>query len=208
MNRCQHESRIDDYLFNRLSEAETRKFEEHYFNCPVCFKILQEKSEMAAVIRAEGDRIFKDLNRAPEKTSRVQRLFGQLSIRQWATAAVSAAVILFVAVGVLPHLKKEAPRFYLDDDMVRGRSITLISDAIPAQLGWIAIGGDIDYKVSIYNSHLLWETTTRDNFIPLPDEVKAQMKPGVKYYYQVKAFSPEGTLVAQSSKVQLPPITD
>lgn len=207
MKQCRQKNRIDDYLFNRLSEEKTREFEEHYFNCPECFEILQERSEMAAVIRKEGDRIFRDLNtgRALKKASGYQRLFGLLSTRQWAAAA-AASLVLVAALSILPGLKKDAPQFFLDDDMVRGRTITLISDAIPSQLAWMGIGEGIEYKVTITNHSLLWEATTKDNFIPLPDEVKAEMKPGVTYFYQVKAFSPEGTMVAQSSKVQLPPI--
>ncbi len=60
----------------------------------------------------------------------------------------------------------------------------------------------MEYQVSIYNGKLLWKTTTRDSRLSLPDDVKALMIAGTKYSWQVKAFSPQGTLIAVSSRVQ------
>jgi len=47
----------------------------------------------------------------------------------------------------------------------------------------------------------LWTTTTKDNFIVLPEKVRKRMTLGEKYSWEVKAFSPEGTLIAISGKV-------
>jgi hypothetical protein len=90
----------------------------------------------------------------------------------------------------------------LDDSITRGQTLTLISDAIPAQFRWENLGEDVEYKISIDNHVQLWTATTPNTYITLPDEIKAQMKPGVKYFWQVKAFSKEGSLIAESSKVQ------
>jgi len=48
----------------------------------------------------------------------------------------------------------------------------------------------------------LWKTTTNENRVVLPDEVKAKMVPGERYSWQVKAFGPDGSLIAVSSRVQ------
>ncbi|MEA3420175.1 MAG: hypothetical protein U9Q97_00675, partial [Acidobacteriota bacterium] len=63
-------------------------------------------------------------------------------------------------------------------------------------------GKDIEYKVFIYNHTLLWNTTTKNNYVSLPEDIKELMVAGEKYSWQVKAFSPEGTLIAVSSRVQ------
>ncbi len=93
------------------------------------------------------------------------------------------------------------------EETVRGSSLTLISPVIdigsvPAYFEWRALGTDVEYQVSIYNGKLLWKTTTRDSRLSLPDDVKAMMTTGTKYSWQVKAFSPQGTLIAVSSRVQ------
>ncbi|HOI44842.1 MAG TPA: hypothetical protein PLX50_04450, partial [Candidatus Aminicenantes bacterium] len=72
----------------------------------------------------------------------------------------------------------------------------------PAFFEWQKIGDDIEYQVSIYKNTLLWKTTTKDNRITLPDEVRKTLTPGVNYSWRVKAFSAEGTLIAVSSRVQ------
>jgi len=65
------------------------------------------------------------------------------------------------------------------------------------------MGENIEYNISIYDNQLIWEETISENSISLPDEVYAQMTPGVKYFWQVKAYSQEGILIAKSNKVQL-----
>ena len=64
------------------------------------------------------------------------------------------------------------------------------------------MGENVEYTILIDNHELLWSETTKNNYISLPAEIKAKMVPGVKYFWQVKAFSPEGALIAESSKVQ------
>jgi len=62
---------------------------------------------------------------------------------------------------------------------------------------------DVEYKVYIYNNgDTLCSETTNKNFIVLTDHVKLLMKAGKKYSWQVKAFSPEGTIISISGKVR------
>jgi hypothetical protein len=165
-----------------------------------------ERDELISTVKHKADIIFHDLemDEISESAPLSERVFAFFTPRQWAMVAASAALILIIAIGVIPNLKTKAPEFFLDDGQIRGRSITLISDAIPTQFKWESSGEDLEYKIYIYNHGLLWEETTHNNFISLPKEIKAKMVLGVKYFWQVKAFSPEGTLVAESSKVQLP----
>jgi len=73
---------------------------------------------------------------------------------------------------------------------------------VPTKFEWKDSGEDVEYKIYIYDDgEKLWATTTRDNFIVLPEKIRKRMTLGEKYSWEVKAFSPEGTLIAISSKV-------
>ncbi len=201
---------IDEYLFDRLDKKQTEKFEEHYFNCPQCFEKMKQTDEMIAVIKANGSEIFRDVY-APRKTrrSRLEPVLAFLTPRQWAMAAVSAALILVVAIGIVPNRKTTSPEFFINDDLVRGSSITLISpvmdnlDQVPSEFRWQSLGDNPEYKLFIYHQEeLLWTTTTKDNFVILSENIKSLMAPGKMYSWQVKAFSPAGTLIAVSSCIQ------
>jgi len=59
--KCQIKSRekvIDDYILGVMPKDEEEVFEEHYFNCDVCFQELQLKEEAVAIIKDEGQSIF------------------------------------------------------------------------------------------------------------------------------------------------------
>jgi hypothetical protein len=209
MKKCNNESKIDDYLLNRMSEDERESFEIHYFTCPVCFEKIVERNELISVIKDKGRIIFEDIQEPVQerKPSILESITALVSPKQWAVAAVSAALILVIAIGFAPNLKKQSPQFFIDDDLVRGESITLISpviniDSVPDQFTWKNSGKDVEYKIYIYNSHPLWTAITKNTSITLPEAVQAKMVPGEKYSWQVKSFSPEGTLIAVSRKVQ------
>ncbi len=204
MNECKFESLIDEYLLDKLSEEDKARFEEHYFSCPSCFQALQERDDLITAIKSQGHELFADLivGEQIRKVSMWERLSGFLSPGQWVTAAVSAALVLVIALSVIPRLKTQSPTFFLDDQQTRGTSITLISDSIPGKFQWQSVDNAAEYKIYIDNHDPLWNATTQVNFISLPEEIKAKMKPGVQYFWQVKAFSQAGTLIAVSSKIQ------
>jgi len=210
MRICKFEYLIDDYLLSRLSEDKRAEFEEHYFNCPLCFEKTVQRDELISVVKTQGSSIFQDIlvPKEAKRPSVFETIYAFLTPREWATAAVSAALLLIVVFGVLPNIKATSPDFYINEDRVRGPSITLISPviedmkAIPSQFRWRGLlGEDVEYKIYLYNHDLLWSSTTKENFIILPEEVKKLMISGEKYSWQVKAFSPEGALISVSSKV-------
>jgi hypothetical protein len=211
MKKCRFEESIDDYLFNRLEEKEREAFEEHYFNCPQCFEKMTERDELVTVIKARGETIFRDVY-APETSKRVswvESVYAFLTPRQWAAAAAAAALILVVALGIIPNLKTKSPEFFINEDLVRGSSITLISPVIgdlnqmPSEFRWQSLGENTEYKLFLFQQEeLIWTTSTQNNFITLTDDVKKLLFPGQPYSWQVKAFSPGGTLISVSSRVQ------
>lgn len=209
MRKCKFEDLIDDYLLNMLKEDKKEKFEEHYFNCSQCFEKTAERDELISVIKNKGYMIFQDEYATEEakKVPRFEKITSFLTPRQWAMATVSAALFLIFIFGVIPNLKTTSPQFFINEDAVRGGSITLISpvidiNTVPSQFKWKNLGKDVEYKIYIYNDTLLWTGTTKENTIALPGEIKNLMISGEKYSWKVKAFSPEGTLIAVSSLVQ------
>jgi len=182
MRKCRYEDLIDDYLFN---------------------KQIKEKNELISVIKDKGDSIFKDMRIEEESKNRTRdKIFGFLSPKPLVSAALTAALVLIIIFGIIPNITNEPPEFMMSDDAMRGSSITLISEAVPSEFRWEDLGNNIEYKVYIYNDELLWEKSTQNNTISLPEEIKTKMIPGKSYSWQVKAFSPEGTLISSSSKVQ------
>jgi hypothetical protein len=211
MKKCRFEDQIDDYLMNRLEEGERDIFEEHYFNCASCFQKLEERNELLSAIKSRGAWIFKEEPALGRRSllPTFERIYSFFTPRQWATAAISAAVLLVVVFGVLPQFRESAPQFYLSENEVfRGASLSLISPVIdvktvPSFFEWRQLGGqDVEYKIYVYNEELLWTATTRETRIEVPDNIKQLMVAGQTYSWQVKAFSAKGTLIAVSSKVQ------
>lgn len=212
MKKCKHDEFIDDYLMNRLNEEERGKFEDHYFNCPLCFEKMEARNELISVVKNKGKMIFEAEEKAEEKKEvfSFEKIFSFFTPKQWALATAAAALLLVVFLSVVPFLRKTSPQFVLDEaGRVRGESITLISppaDAktIPYQFEWKKLGENVEYKIFLYsNNDPLWTASTKETTLVLPEEIKNTLNPGQKYSWQVKAFSPQGALVAVSSKVQL-----
>ena len=209
MKMCKCEYLIDDYLFNRLDDEKKKKFEEHYFNCPYCFEKMVERDELISLIKQKGDGIFQDEYVVEEGKGATwfEKIVSFFTPKQWALIPVYTALLLIVVFIFIPYFKPAPPQFFISEDRVRGESITLISPVIdiktvPSKFEWKDSGEDVEYKIYIYDDgNKLWITTTKDNFIVLPEKVRKRMTLGEKYSWEVKAFSPKGTLIAISSKV-------
>jgi hypothetical protein len=223
MKICQTEICVDDYLLDRLNEAGREEFEDHYFNCPACFETVSERAEMIAVIKEQGKSVFKEqLTTQPAKSGLMARALALLSPRQWAAAAVSTVLIVVAVIGIMPRPNNTTSlEFFVNDDVVRGDSVTLISPVInssdvPKEFRWESSGEGVGYRISLYSHlqmqgegqgyvhepELLWSGDTAETSIFLPDEVASKMAAGGKYSWQVRAFSAEGSLIAVSSRAQ------
>jgi len=215
MRQCLFEDQIDDYLLNRLDGETKERFEEHYFNCSNCFAQLQERDALVSAIKSKGAWLFAR-ERQPEPRSwgaALGKMTDWLTPRQWAVAALSAAVILVAVFGALPLLRHQFPQFTLSDsEVVRGQSLSLITPlidvkAVPAYFEWAKLANAAEYKISIYNGDLLWSASTTETRIAIPEDVKLKMVAGNTYAWQVKAFSASGTLIAVSSRVRFQVVT-
>lgn len=59
-NSLNTDDRIDDYLSGRFSQKEAETFELHYLSCDDCFRKLQIRKQMLAVIREKGETLFAE----------------------------------------------------------------------------------------------------------------------------------------------------
>ena len=209
MIKCEFEDLIDDYLFNRVDEDKKKKFEEHYFSCSYCFEKMVERAELISIIKNKGDMIFQDEYVVEEAKGAtwVEKIDFLLTPKQWVLVPVSVALLLIIIFVAIPYFKTTPYEFRIDEDIVRGPSITLITPVIdiktvPSKFEWKDSGEDVEYKIYIYNNgDKLWAATTKENLIVLPEEVKKIMKLGEKYSWEVKVFSPKGILISVSCKV-------
>ncbi|MGQ9470775.1 MAG: anti-sigma factor family protein [Candidatus Aminicenantales bacterium] len=209
MGRCRLEELIDGYLLNRLDGEEAERFEEHYFNCPRCFAQLQARDELIRAVKEQGPGLVQDLHPArPKVLSWASDVWMTIVNHPWTLAPAVAALFLAAILIFSPFSKEKAPSFILNgDSVIRGQAINLISPIIdvsspPLFFEWKKQGENLEYKIAVFNSGLLWTATTRETRIQVPEEVRQKMIPGEKYSWQVKAFSATGALLAVSSRVQ------
>lgn len=207
MKKCSYEEDIDAYLRGKLSESESAKFEEHYFNCPSCFEKTQERNELMEVMKHRGAFLLApESGRQPEpKIAFGKKVAAFLTPRQWAAAAVAAALLVFVVWGIVPRLKDRGPEFvFTGDETVRGESLVLLAplgsvkDA-PAYFEWKALDA-AEYQITLFGLETPWTETTSETRIALPDDVRNKLEAGRPYSWQVKAYSPQGILLAPSAK--------
>jgi hypothetical protein len=201
MRKCKFENLIDNYLLNGLDGDKKKEFEEHYFSCPSCFEKMVERDELISIIKYKGDVIFQDqlVVEETKEMTWVEKIVSLLSPKQWATTAVSACLFLIIGclfLYVIPNRGPTPPPFSITDDSTeRGAQIKI--KVIPSKIEWSRLGDNVEYKIYIYhNGEKLWSSTTKENFIVLPEVVKKRMILGEIYSCEVKAFSPQGLLKA------------
>jgi hypothetical protein len=203
MNKCSFESRIDGYLLGRLDADERKAFEEHYFECRACFDKLVERDEIIAALKAAPPSFAAE----SRKVSGPGWVFARLAPRQWALVG-AAAVLLVAALTVIPLFRGSSPHFVMTgEETLRGGSLVPVSPvadlkAAPIEFLWKAVGRDIEFQVSVYEEELIWKAAAKEPRIRLPEDVRARMTAGHTYYWQVKAFTAQGTLVAASNRVR------
>lgn len=103
---------MDDYLSGRLPQAEAEKFELHYLSCDECFRELQIRKQMHAVIKEKGESLFAEfIDEEAKKESKsgihprqfpetVRDIWARRNFRIYISgiAAVFLMLILYIAV--------------------------------------------------------------------------------------------------------------
>jgi len=207
MSGCPAEERFDDYLLDRMQESEKEAFEAHYFECPACFERLKERDEIRHVIKSGA--VFppgeEPVFEKAKKAAFLRRPWSLFAPRPWAWAGAAAMVLAAVLI-FMPRSRGPATEFVLDDAAIlRGAAVSLLSPlgdipGAPAVFEWRAVGGEVDYQVSLSGAEPLWKEMTSETRLLVPDDIQARLTAGVAYTWQVKAFSRVGTLLAASPK--------
>ncbi|MBN1939002.1 MAG: zf-HC2 domain-containing protein [Candidatus Aminicenantes bacterium] len=198
MPHPEYENMIDGYLLGRLSEEEAERFERHYFECPECFHETAERALLVEAAKAAGP--APAAVKLPVRTSAFRRVSPG-----WAAAA--GAAVLLAAAALLFFPRSPKPLDFPDAGIrsVRGGTLELVGPAetipeAPGELSWKAVEGATVYSVVIEGINPSWTAETRDSTIPVPTEVAARMSPGRTYFWRVKAYAAEGTLLAASAR--------
>lgn len=210
MRTCPSEDSLDRYVMNTLTEEQAAEIEEHYFNCPVCFRKISERNELVEVVRARGAEIFEGTgpDRIDARTSIGEKVSAFLAPRRRLAVAASAAVlVLAAALLFLPKSGGRAPEFTSTGDAaVRGESLTPLSPlgtmrAAPSAFEWEAVRGAASYRISLSGPGTEWSAETKEAEAVLPDAVRRTMPPG-SYQWRVKAYTAQGALLAASGKAE------
>jgi hypothetical protein len=120
--------------------------------------------------------------------------------------AVAGAIGLLLVLGILfapGPFHKPAPWTPPTEDAVRGGMIAAIAPlgdaaAAPAGLEWRPLGEGVEYAVALTGPGVDWSGRTREPRITLPEPIRAALRPGAEYRWQVKAFAPQGYFTGTS----------
>lgn len=200
MNACPAEDRLDDYLLNRLNEADRASLEEHFFNCDACFRATVERDALLRALRSKGGELF-----GPE--ARPERRSLRSTVGLWLPAAAGAALLIIAALTFIPRFRSESPAFVPPtDDTLRGGAVEIVAPrgtlaAAPAVLEWKAGPVGLDYTVTLRGPGLDWSGRTAESKLAVPEDVRQSIQTGADYTWQVKAFAEWGGLTANSAPV-------
>ena len=183
---------IGSYELGLLSEDERRKFENHLFECEYCFQSLYENAPITDLVRKEKLAPSQNAQFQDHKKKLSLRLFG----RKWALAAAGVITVFFIALAFvwLQRPEEKTERLRGHDDV----SILVISPvgetSAISELRWKPISGVDTYVAKIYTetNELVWEGSSSDKKIVLPDSINEILIRGRTYYWQVEAQTARG----------------
>jgi len=204
MRHPEFEAKIDDYLLGRLDEEDAGRFENHYFDCPECFRLTAERAALQAAVKSAGPAITSPGSAVEARRDRSKTRFAQNPFR-WAAAG---AMVLGLAAVVLFWPRPGPEPVVLTrngSDVIRGESLTLITPLgaipkAPGKFAWNPVAGAAEYTIVVEGVDPTWTVTTRDLFIEVSGENEARFVPGKSYAWQVKAFTTQGIRLATSVK--------
>jgi hypothetical protein len=211
MKKCEFEKQIDNYLLDRLSEKEKSAFEEHFFNCPICSKELIFREKILETIREKGREIFTDIisqTHIPTKIYLFNKFTQFFRVRKWVFASLIIFLLIFGSATYYLYYKLTHPPFFSPSgEVLRGEIIKLFYpqgelQEYPKLFYWKKIEGASKYLFSIFDNktNLIWKIKTKNNKIKLPDKIRTVIKKGSFYFWEVKALSSQGSVIAQSRR--------
>ncbi|MBM3292888.1 MAG: hypothetical protein FJY82_00025 [Candidatus Aminicenantes bacterium] len=191
MAKCVFEDRIGAYLKGELPPEEEARFEEHYFNCPACFRETAERSDLEEALRSAGEAAF--------------RARPQVRLRPgWVYAAAAAVAAAAVILSLPSSPPKPSPFQFPADEIVRGPELAVVGPAgtlaaPPEGLEWRPVAGAAVYRLALtFEGEAIWTAETADQTIALPAEVRSRLVEGRTYVWRVRAYAAEGRRIGVS----------
>jgi hypothetical protein len=193
---------IGNYELSLLTKEERRQFENHLLDCEYCFQSLYQTAPLAVLMR-EGrvapardidladDEAKAGTNAKPRKKSSI-RTFRRFWVYGAAGAVTLMAVALIVMLIQEPWKKAEQLRGH---DEVSILVISPVGEVTALrELRWKAVAGIDSYDVKIYtkDGELVWEGSTTDTKIVLPDSINEILIQRLNYFWQVEAVTDKG----------------
>lgn len=164
---------IDNYLDGKLSNDETEKFEEHFFNCDICFKEVKFKEELRSLIKDEGEVLFKEfLHKTPASQKNkniIDKLFEILSPKPVWIPALSLILIVITIAGRTPFMVWRSNKNTIEGMLVLRNNWTITSDDLrpsdefPLSIFSITHGApETNPAINKFQKALEWNPTNTD----------------------------------------------
>ncbi len=195
---------LGSYELGLLSDEERRQFENHLLECETCFQSLYQGAPITNLIREEKLAPSQSVELQNEKEKAPIRFFS----RKWAFAAASVLTVMIIAFIIvwLQGPGKETERLRGHDEV----SILVLSPVGEVttlhELRWKPVAGVDSYDVKIYteDGDLVWEGSSEDTKISLPDSINETLIRGRTYFWQVEAVTEKGeSLKSQMVRFQI-----
>jgi hypothetical protein len=205
-------------------DPETRaSVESHAERCPACAaerdlaRTFESAGSMSASENRDVEHMVRRLKRgAPTRKNdsglaRLLRFPALGGLQRSPAFRVAMAAVLVLVVGFAVQTTRTGAPQLPDtavDTVVRGGQLEVISPVgeiavVTDAFVWQASDGAVSYLVTLktVDDTVLWETTSDQPSVSLPEPVRSQLHPAVTYAWKVEALDAQGARVAGSGWV-------
>lgn len=186
------------YLENKLSPETTEEMKGHFSQCHRCREQLVVILRLPSVIESPDYHQIDGsvLARAQQLGAPTRGALLRFSLSPFGKLAF--ATLVFAAVGVSYFFLAEPPtasRFRDSAPVPIAFSMHPSEGAVVTQrsapFSWSSMKNAVGYQISLYreNGTPLWQGTSKDTFLVLPEEVDFQ--PGKIYLWRIETFFPD-----------------
>ncbi len=198
---CPSIERWLDWAQSQLDDGEAEAMDRHTEVCGVCRAEAQLASAFVQDDAATDDVSVRRIVRGLERRSPLRKR------APVAPLLAAAAAALFVAIGLWSLNDRREPLPAPSDlTTVRGAELhweTELGEEIPAptELRWTALEDADRYRVEIVrvDETSVWQEEVLDASVALPQAVREQLEPHVRYRARVTALDPDGRALSRSS---------
>jgi len=183
---------LGSYELGLLSDEERRQFENHLLKCETCFQSLYQGAPITNLIREEKLAPSQSVGLQDEKEKAPIRFLG----RKWALAAASVLTVMIIAfIFVWLQGPGEKPERLRGHDEISVLVLSPVGEVTTLrELRWKPVAGIDSYDVKIYteDGDLVWEGSSEDTKISLPDSINETLIRGQTYFWQVETMTDKG----------------